>query len=612
MKQKTKKLLQLSFSLGFLATTALVATSCNQPKTVTPKPTNPMQPGNGSGSGTGETMQPGNGSGTGTGTTTTPDNSEAKNQLKVLINKENDTVGLYADYSAIKSSLVTAYNAAKEINNKANATPQELTNAKTALESAVNKAKTDKMEFDANHMALLTAYNHLKTTISQKENNLNSLTEQKYEGIKTYLNNLYGAAETIISNTLQADNLTEEQVTKTNTDITTFIENIGYKKEDADQYLTFKKFGIKEENFKGDFNQNTSQNPAWSIVGIGSDIDQPIAKYAKRVVQNLGGTKSPSDVSWIYSLLPDTTEGKTPGSYDFEFEYYGGANATLYFPYKLVKNSDNSNLSLNYKLNDSDLKSITLNDPKIDEIKVAKITLENLKLGNNKISFTTMTGKVSPMIGNMYISSVDTTSDKVYNDIFGIEVDNDNSDKVTVNFAKGYGLANKPWGGDNKKSTIIKRLHGKLDNKDPEKDFYLVGYLGNRYEGTSNEATNIRYYTFYVNVQKEGNYEISGIYNSGVDRGLSFYVGRYKATEQGLHAKFMRLNSGAGNWDNKVATFKKDTTNTQETYLKLSVGLNKIIVAAAQDAMDAPNLGDVTFTLQQPVADVSGDQSDRK
>ncbi|UTS70531.1 Vmc-like lipoprotein signal peptide domain-containing protein [Mycoplasma bradburyae] len=603
MKQKTKKLLQLSFSLGFLATTALVATSCNQPKTVAPKPTNPMQPGNGSGSetttpGTGETMQPGNNSGSGTGTAT-PDNTEAKNQLNALIDGEDTKLAMYDDYSVIKSTLATAYATAKTVDDKTDATKDELANAITTLQAAITKAAADKKEFDDKNIDLVTAYKTLKNTLSDKETKLNSLTEPKYQGIKTYLTELYKVAETITANSLQANDLTKEKIEKTNTDITTFVNDIGKKREDVDQLSVFKKIVISSDGFKGDFVTKTEQNSNYSIVGIGSDLNEPISKYAKRVIKNLGETPNPTDVSWIYSLVSETGDGKKPASYGIEFEYYGGEKPTLYFPYKLVKSNDRNNLSLKYKLNDSEAKDINLDEPKVDEIKVAKIPLENLKLGDNKISFTTDSGKVSPMIGNMYISSLDTNENQIYNDIFGTEYDEQNPDKITVNFAKGYGLANKQW-TSGKNATIITKLHGKLDNQEPEKDFYLVGYLGNRYDGNSNDASNIKFYTFYVNVQKAGNYEISGIYNSGVNRGLSFYVGMYGASESGLHAKFTNLNSGDNNWDSKVAEFKKGSNNNnQQTSLKLLSGLNKIIVAGDQNAKDAPNLGDVTFTYMQ-------------
>ncbi|MDC4181768.1 Vmc-like lipoprotein signal peptide domain-containing protein [Mycoplasma bradburyae] len=619
MKQKTKKLLQLSFSLGFLATTALVATSCNQPKTVTPKPTNPMQPENGSGTGTtpgtGETMQPGNGSGSGTGTTT-PDNTEAKNQLKALIDKENDNVGLYADYSAIKSKLVEAYTLAKEINNKTNATVQELTDAKTTLETAVNKAETDKMAFNAANSELVTAYGTLKTTVSEKDSKLSSLSGMKYEGLKTYLGNLYKTAEDIIENSLQANGLTKEQVNDANMAIISSITNLDMKKQNVDEYSAFKLFAIENGNFKGNLKYSSTSPENQSIIGFASDFNNDQTneqtyskwKYAKRVIKNTTSQDSSekTNVTWIYNLNTQTSGDaeRTPATYEFNFEYYGSNTAYLFFPYKAIKNDQKGdNLSLKYKLNNEEqFVTIDVSAAKVDDISIAKVNLSNLNFGMNKITFTTEENKIAPMIGNMYITASEESSNLVYNDIFGNEITTDNPDEITVNFAKGYGLANKGIGVPNHQSTIITKLTGKIVNTDNEnKNYYLLGYLGNSVSGgnDSNGSIYEKYYIFYVNAPKEGVYNISGIYNSGEDnRGLTFWKDQYGASGNGNIAKFSTPMTG--DWSNTLKSFNKEQkVDSTSGSLHLIKGLNKIIVSGRTWNKEAPNLGNITFTLEE-------------
>ncbi|MDC4183940.1 Vmc-like lipoprotein signal peptide domain-containing protein, partial [Mycoplasma bradburyae] len=587
MKQKTKKLLQLSFSLGFLATTALVATSCNQPKTVTPKPTNPMQPRNGSGSetttpGSGETMQPGNGSGTGTGTTT-PDNSEAKNQLKALIDKENDNLGLYADYSVIKSKLVEAYAAAKEINNKANVTVQELTDAKTALENAVNKAKTDKTAFNAANSELVTAYGTLKSIVSEKDS--------------------------------------KQQVNDANSAITSSVTELDKKKENVDEYSTFKSFVIDEANFKGNLKYSSKPANTQSLVGFSSDFDNSASgkqwRFAKRMVKNLIQSENNSkytNVGWIYSL--DSQENsEMQASYDITFKYYGGSNATLYFPYKASKSSDiqtdgtsENKLTLKYKLNDETFKNIEVSNAKVDSIEVAEINLNNLKFGDNTISFKTEMNKVAPMIGNIYISSTNMSKNAVYDDIFGNEKNDQNSNIITVNLAKGYGLANKGIDVTNgRNSTIITKLTGKLDVSDDSKDYILLGYLGN--SASNNNASNVKYYTFYVNANKSGTYNISGIYNTGENRQLSFWTDMYNNDKDGTKAKFKTDKFGEWN-DKKLKTFNSSNKiGENPTSLMLKEGLNKIIVSGGDWNTDAPNLGNITFSLNETSTSVPASES---
>ncbi|MDC4183472.1 hypothetical protein [Mycoplasma bradburyae] len=607
MKQKTKKLLQLSFSLGFLATTALVATSCKQPATVAPKPTNPMQPGNGSGSG--ETMQPGNGAGTGTGTTT-PDNTEAKNQLKALIDKENSNVDLYTDYSMIKSALVAAYTEAKTVSQKVNATKDELTTAKTALETAINKASIDKSEFDKLNSDLVTAYTTLKDKVKSKDATLELLNNDEYAPLKAYITNLYDKASPVFTATLQSNPKPDKaNIEKITSDIENAIKNIEIEKTNVAEYSKFKLFKIEEANFKGSNLYSTSSPSDQSLVAYSQDFNNSENgkqwKYAKRIVKGgVDNSDQLTDVRWIYNLNSQANaDNTTSASYEVSFTYYGGSNATLYFPYKLIKDEDKSKLSLKYKLNDKTITDINVSEAKVDQISVAKIDLTDLIFGENKIVFSTETNKVAPMIGNIYIAATNTTLDSVYNSIFGNEVDSNNSNKITVNFVKGYGLANKAFNSDN--GTIITKFNGKIvGSSDQNKDYYLIGYLGKALPGAmpQDNPISIRYYTFYVNVPENGKYEISGIYNSHEsetnERGLTFWVGEYNVgNDAGKVAKFRAPDTG--DWTHSLKEFNKDQVVTNSnSYLQLTKGLNKIVVSGKEQNKDGPNLGNVTFTLK--------------
>ncbi|MDC4183935.1 Vmc-like lipoprotein signal peptide domain-containing protein [Mycoplasma bradburyae] len=618
MKQKTKKLLQLSFSLGFLATTALVATSCNQPKTVTPKPTSPMQPGNGSGSetttpGTGETMQPGSGSGT-----ITPDNSEAKTQLESVISGEMQKLAMYDDYSIIKSTLAQAYSKAKEIVNKSGATKDELNNAKSALEAAINKANNDKTKFDSDNSELVNAYKSLKEKVASEQTSLALITESKYNPIKQHIANLFTQAKTIISNTLQANNKPDAtNITNLKTNIDFVISKLAEEKQKLDEYLDFKLFKISDEMFSGDFKYTKKSANSQKLVGFSSDFNNDVAsgdgatqwRSAYRIIdKDETNSEQVTNVRWIYSLETLTGENKMPASFDISFEYYGGETATLYLPYKLVKaNQSNDNISLKYKLNDNEeLKNVDVSNAKVDSIEVAKVQLTGLNFGNNKISFMTESGKSAPMIGNIYIAANNTTADAVYNNIFGNEIDSMNPNKITVDFAKGYGLANKGFriiNGSNNESTNITKFTGKLEGiEGANKTYYLIGYLGKYAPQLSSDDANVRTYTFYVNAPVAGSYNISGYYNSGENgRGLTFWKDSFGATGQGNEAKFNIPKTT--NWTDSLKIFN-ESQKVDDSWgsLNLTKGLNKIIVSGKDKNKEAPNLGNVTFELKEPTS----------
>ncbi|MDC4163694.1 hypothetical protein LNO75_03860 [Mycoplasma sp. T363T] len=626
MKQKTKKLLQLSFSLGFLATTALVATSCNDTKTVTPKPSkpNPMQPGNGSGSGTGtttpgtgETMQPGNGSGT---ETTTPDNTEAKNQLKALIDGKEAKLAMYDDYSMIKSTLANAYATAKTVDDKADATKDELANAKTTLETAIAKAATDKTEFDKTNKSLVDAFVSLKATFKSIDlaNSLSTLGDDSiYDGIKNNVNEKYNAVKSIIDSGVQKDGLRQETLTDAKDALNTSLNKINDEKENVNSYSKFMLIPIKENDFKGTQKYNISSPDIQSIVSFASDFDNDATngqyskwKYAKRVIKNIQPSENSNqtNVRWIYNLNTKTegNEEKIRAIYEFGFEYYGGTKATLFFPYKAIKNDlKGDKLSLKYKLNDQEeFADINVSNAEVDNIKIARIDLNDLNFGQNKITFTTEQNKVSPMIGNMYISISDKSLSYIQDDIFGNIKDVNKPDQITINFAKAYGLANKGIAVPNDMSTIITKVNGKIESVDDNsKDYYLLGYLGNSVSGgdQNNGATHEKYYIFYVNADKEGEYSISGYYNSGEDgRGLSFWTEMYNNTAQGAKAKFTTPKEG--NWSDSIQKIKAfnsaNVLDNNPTSLVLKKGINKIIVSGSRWNKEAPNLGNVTFTFK--------------
>ncbi|MDC4182794.1 Vmc-like lipoprotein signal peptide domain-containing protein [Mycoplasma bradburyae] len=612
MKQKTKKLLQLSFSLGFLATTALVATSCNQPKTITTKPTNPtpMQPEVGSTPGSGTTMQPDSGSGSGSSSTesgiTTSDNTELKAQLKALIDKENTNVAMYDDYSEIKSTLTQAYQIAKTTNSNANATKDQLTVAKTTLQAAIDKAADDKKTFDNANAGLVNAYTVLKTNFKSIDLSMALASvgdDAIYSAIKTDLNQKYNAAKAIIDSGVQKQDLSEETINSAKYGLTDLVSSIESKKDNVDSYSTFKIFKISDGKFEGDA-LYTKHETSKSIIGFSSSFENSSNwQYATRHIEGIDNEMNNlklTNVGWIYDLNTDshtTSETKKSLSYDISFEYYGGSTATLYFPYKAAKSGQSKdNLSLKYKLNNKTEMSFDLTNIKVDGIEVAKIQLSDLNFGQNKISFSTENGKKAPMIGNMYIATTDTTLDAVYNNIFGNKVDSSNHNSITVDLVKGYGLANRD-------TTKFKKVTATVENENFSKDYYLIENLGGKYQGAQNEnKESIQFYTFYVNAPKNGNYDISGMYISNQNKEIYFWRDKYGnklEANMGVNgAKFNRLNSTA---HNKIKSFNATDNNISNlpTYLPLNKGLNKIVVSGGTPQTNAPNLLNVTFTLQQ-------------
>ncbi|MDC4163695.1 hypothetical protein LNO75_03865 [Mycoplasma sp. T363T] len=619
---KRKNILKFVSLLGIGSFISLAAASCKTEKkieTTNPsKPSKPTNPETDNSKGMMDNTNP----------SVQPSNTEEKNKLSTSIATKNTNVALYSDYSVIKATLEKAYNDAQAIYDKDNASKEELVAAKNALDAAISKTKTDKDAFNSSNTELVNAYNTLKEKVNAKDTNLALVSDAKYTGIKTHLDSFYTQASEIISKTLQADPVPNSmQIQMLNTNINDAVTKLQEWISNVNEYSNFKVFEINNDSFSGEFEYSKTPTTTQSLVAYSSDFNNNVDSYkwsyAKRSIKGLSAsedTNKITNVAWIYSLKPKTDS--MTSSYDVTFTYYGGEAAVLYLPYKAAKQDEISNLSLKYKLNsETDLKNIPIADAKVDEIKIAKIDLSGLKFGENKISFSTEMNKVSPMIGNIYITTPEASTDKVYDDIFGNIKDSSKPNEITVNFAKGYGLANKGIGvlnvGNSDESTIIKKLTGKLDSDSKDKDYYLIGYLGKYAPQSMNNVSDVRYYSFYVNAPTNGDYEISGVYNSGENRGLTFWRDSFNNTGDGKVAKFINLNSGSGNWTNKLKTFNhQNKQGTDKTFLNLSKGLNKIIVSGYSDDKEAPNLGNVTFTLKQessemvsPAATITSEES---
>ncbi|AAP56779.1 VlhA.1.07 variable lipoprotein family protein [Mycoplasmoides gallisepticum str. R(low)] len=255
----------------------------------------------------------------------------------------------------------------------------------------------------------------------------------------------------------------------------------------------------------------------------------------------------------------------------------------------------------------------TMNEaPTVDSINVAKITLTDLKLGQNTIEFSVPTGdstKVAPMIGNMYLSSNPNNFDKVYNDIFGNSVAENNA--VTVDLLKGYGLAAsyreyiRAFTYLNKETQVSENATMKSPT------VYLIGLIGGNEPRTDadsvpknittpKETGDKRTFIIYVNAPEAGNYSISGSYLTKDNRDLRFSTSDNNAVEINL--------KGKGDW-NTLATF--DTANntnitngttgntgmqTANKTFSLNKGLNKVIIRGTNNK-DTPYIGNLVFTL---------------
>ncbi|WP_350266684.1 hypothetical protein ABOD99_03190 [Mycoplasmoides gallisepticum] len=242
----------------------------------------------------------------------------------------------------------------------------------------------------------------------------------------------------------------------------------------------------------------------------------------------------------------------------------------------------------------------TMNEaPTIDGINIAKVTLTDLKFGQNTLEFSVPSDKVAPMIGNIYITSNDQNQRKIYNEIFG-NTSND-STSVTVDLLKGYSLASgwSTYVGEFKRLTGVNQTASDSQTSAPS---YLVGFIAGAGQRTVNNVSNIirnpniageqRTLAIYVNAPSDGQYGISGTYISNTsNRSLKFQTGSDDANSVTITVKAKTA------WT-ELQTFNTSdmmvVQNNQTRTLDLKQGLNKIVISGSNDT---PFIGNLTFTL---------------
>ncbi|AFP77898.1 variably expressed lipoprotein and hemagglutinin (VlhA) family protein [Mycoplasmoides gallisepticum CA06_2006.052-5-2P] len=674
---KRKNILKFVSLLGIGSFVMLAAASCTSTTTPTPnpepKPTpnpeskpDPM-PNPPSGGMMGGNTNPGNGGGM--------DNSAqqlaaAKKELSDLLATQSSNLAKYADYTNIQNTLTAAYTTAKSTSDNTSVTLEQVKSATSTLQAAIDTAASSKTSFDEKNPELIKAYYALKETLKNEETVLSGLTDSNFATIKTNLTALYQSGKDIVTKTLDplmgaAINLSA--VSQANTNISNAVSKLETWKTNATVLATsFVKEVLVKNKLTGIDTTNNQEQPGnYSFVGYsvnvttGSDNARPNWSFAQRKVWTSNtdilsqpqpaegeNQQSAPDVSWIYNL---TGMG---AKYSLTFNYYGPSTGFLYFPYKLVNSSDSDKVALEYKLNESTVKTIDFapsqtspvasdatrennpstaapaqgsteinSAPTLDDIKIAKVRLSDLKFGENTIEFSVPTtaeegtSKVAPMIGNMYLTSSDSDANKnkIYDDLFGNNsVQQDNQTAVTVDLLKGYSLATNY-------SIFVRRFMGLQENSMTRTEpIYLVGYIGgsldrlpraNRskvqnFNNSPTQNNNTRTFTIYVNAPVEGNYYVSGSYlfsssQTNTQRGLKFLIDGNNAVSITVQRQV--------DW-NTLGAFDSSKTNNQDgnsssvvgniKTLRLGKGLNKIIISGGtQDGTNAPYIGNLTFKL---------------
>ncbi|WP_434349372.1 hypothetical protein V2P54_01970 [Mycoplasmoides gallisepticum] len=658
---KRKNILKFVSLLGIGSFVMLAAASCTSTTTPTPnhepkpnpapKPDPKPNPGGGMMGGmNGGNTNPGNGGGM--------DNSAqqlaaAKKELSDLLATQNSNLSTYADYAKIKNDLTAAYTTAETASQNQAATLEQVKNAASTLQTAINTAVNEKKVFDENNSELVTAYTNLKTTLEGENTTLAAFNDSaNYGGIKTHLLSLYNQAKTITTSTLLNDagqSPNKDNVVKINKEITDAINPtlLNQQKANADMLATsFTKQVLNDAQLTSGSSETSMQTQPqpgnYSFVGYSVDVTtgsnnaRPNWNFAQRKVWDtnrapLAQTEQSNkltDVSWIYSL------SGMGAKYTVTFDYYGASNnAYLYFPYKLVQTNDN--VGLQYVLNNTtpklvnfatvqptassaepsqvqpaaEMMALANEVPTVNDIKVAKVVLSDLKYGTNTIEFSVPTGddhtsKVAPMIGNMYLTANDQNVDKVYDDIFGNTVANqDNATEVSVDLLKGYSLATS--------YSMYVRRFSTLTAKGTtiSNPVYLVGFIGGNQgrtvSPTPSEVNNFpvvngdsRTLTVYVNAPQQGQYHISGSYiSSTTQRSLRF------STDNTESSNSITINVTAKqNWTSlEEFNTSSDSTIMQNNnrMLNLKKGLNKIVISGVSNG-DTPYIGNLKFTLNNP------------
>uniref|UniRef100_UPI00055A12B1 FIVAR domain-containing protein n=1 Tax=[Mycoplasma] imitans TaxID=29560 RepID=UPI00055A12B1 len=568
----------------------------------------------------------------------------AKAELNTLISSQQAKVSLYEDYAKIQDTLTKAYAAAQAVLDKTDSTAQNLKDAKTTLETAISAADTAKTEFNKTHEALVTSYTELKTNLSKQDETLAQFAQPQFEGIKNHLTALYTAGTAVAKMKLQSADgtaLDANKVTNANKAIVdaTASELLANQKNNANDLGTkFVKQILSKSGVLTNENepvQEHAQPVNYSFVGYSVDLNgtdnmAPSWNYTKRTVLTLdgylvenqngeNGNKPLTDVSWVYSL-------GTGNKYSLKFSYFGPSTGYLYFPYKLVKADQAGKIGLEYSLNGGSKTAVQFAAPAssmpaadgeehpmstepttttpensdmvnpapaVNDIKVAKVALSELKFGDNTIEFTVPNDKVAPMFGNFYLTSNANNSEMVYDDIFGNSLSNGT---VTVDVLKGYNLASdySTYFAQYKNMTV--------DDKDLG-DHYLIGFIGGQTDRVWNSGGtpvmntplnkgNSRTFTLFVNAPQNGDYYVGGVYRTGDDRILKL------STTTNNFFQFFKLNSGTGaplkTFDSK--TLDEANVLTKKRTIKLTKGLNKITLGSINNG-NAPNLGNLTFTL---------------
>ncbi|WVH36332.1 hemagglutinin [Mycoplasmoides gallisepticum] len=653
---KRKNILKFVSLLGIGSFVMLAAASCTS--ATTPKPTpnpepkpnpNPApkpdpMPKSPSGGMNGGDANPGNGRGTDNAAQQLAD---VKAELNTLISSQQAKVSLYEDYAKIQDTLTKAYAAAQAVLDKTDSSAQNLKDAKTTLETAISAADTAKTEFNKTHKALVTSYAELKTNLSKQDETLSPFAELQFQGIKNHLTALYTAGTAVVKMKLQSVDGMVLDATKVNNANKAIIDATNSKllmdqKNNANDLGTmFVKQILSKSSVLTNENvavEEHAQPVNYSFVGYsvdihGTDNDTPPSwNYTKRTVFTVGGSlvenqngengnKPLTDVSWVYSL-------GASNKYSLKFSYFGPSTGYLYFPYKLVKADQAGKIGLEYSLNGGAkgalqfAASVSATDdaagethtmptetttttpansdmvnpaPAVNDIKIAKVTLSELKFGDNTIEFTVPDQKVAPMFGNFYLTSNANNSEMIYNDIFGNSLSNDT---VTVNVLKGYNLASdySTYFAEYKNMTV--------DGKDLG-NHYLIGFIGgnnnrswNNDKGTPmnspvNTGSN-RTFTLFVNAPQNGDYYVGGVYRTSNNRTLKLWT----TSETENFVQFNNLNSGTNaplkTFDSKTINMS-NVLNNKKT-IKLKKGLNKITLGSINNSI-APNLGNLTFTL---------------
>ncbi|AFP77906.1 variably expressed lipoprotein and hemagglutinin (VlhA) family protein [Mycoplasmoides gallisepticum CA06_2006.052-5-2P] len=256
----------------------------------------------------------------------------------------------------------------------------------------------------------------------------------------------------------------------------------------------------------------------------------------------------------------------------------------------------------------------TMNEaPTVDSINVAKVTLTDLKFGQNTIEFSVPTGddhtsKVAPMIGNMYLTANDQNVDKVYDDIFGNTVANqDNATEVSVDLLKGYSLATSYSIYVRRFTNLTESGEGRTAISSP---VYLVGWIGGDGARTNDRSVenvynfpavngNSRTLTVYVNAPKTGDYNISGSYiSTTTERKLKISTDNKDSNSVTIGVRATTAWNTLEKFDTSATMNSLVTITNEKKTLHLEQGLNKIIIGGVSG--HTPYIGNLKFTLNNP------------